>query len=543
MPVLRERSSRDTSRGNATKRMTHRYAALATTCITFAMAWAIAEHFELGPVDDAYISLRYADNWANGRGLCFNPEQRVEGYTNFLLVAIQATTIRCGADPVVAMSAISRLAHALLAGVFTLFVAEHVFRRRLLFATVAGVLFGLNAVLLCWGTSGLESCMYALLLLTSVMFAVARGQRFRPVLSAVFLILAGMTRPEAAAMLPVLLLIVYLRRRSLRPVVMYAAVFVIGFGAYFAIRAAHFGYLFPNTFYAKLDYGNTQLGRRGLQYAWDFATGMWPLMALIVVAVGLIRRAPLWAKALMMTTVLQGAVIVYEGGDHFAMFRFMVPVLPFLIGAALYPYVWVTRRYRLPEAKTSMAAMVVFAAVALSGITVGSGATRAEANAPPQFQRYQEEAKWTRQWCTIGRWLRGGAALDTSVSTVAIGAIAYHSDLVIVDPHGIVEAGVAHQKQDLGGGYAGHEKYDVNAVLAKRPGYLLLLNLLTPKAVPEDRVADHVWGTFNAEIVRDARLQRNYRYESIPFGDEYLNLHIRRDLPTPASPSRKITIR
>ena len=40
-------------------------------------------------IDDAYISLRYAENWANGYGPVFNPGERVEGYTNFLLVAIE----------------------------------------------------------------------------------------------------------------------------------------------------------------------------------------------------------------------------------------------------------------------------------------------------------------------------------------------------------------------------------------------------------------------------------------------------------------------
>ena len=34
--------------------------------------------------DDAFISFRYAANLAHGRGLVWNPGERVEGYTNFL---------------------------------------------------------------------------------------------------------------------------------------------------------------------------------------------------------------------------------------------------------------------------------------------------------------------------------------------------------------------------------------------------------------------------------------------------------------------------
>jgi arabinofuranosyltransferase len=33
--------------------------------------------------DDAMISMRHADNWANGHGFVWNPGERVEGYTNF----------------------------------------------------------------------------------------------------------------------------------------------------------------------------------------------------------------------------------------------------------------------------------------------------------------------------------------------------------------------------------------------------------------------------------------------------------------------------
>ena len=40
--------------------------------------------------DDAYISFRYAENLALGRGLVWNEGERVEGYTNFLWTVILA---------------------------------------------------------------------------------------------------------------------------------------------------------------------------------------------------------------------------------------------------------------------------------------------------------------------------------------------------------------------------------------------------------------------------------------------------------------------
>ena len=41
-------------------------------------------------VDDALISFRYAVNLVEGRGLVFNPGERVEGYTNFLWTIVLA---------------------------------------------------------------------------------------------------------------------------------------------------------------------------------------------------------------------------------------------------------------------------------------------------------------------------------------------------------------------------------------------------------------------------------------------------------------------
>ncbi len=51
--------------------------------------------------DDAFISYRYARNWADGHGPVFNPGQArpVEGYTNFLWTAFLAAALKIGFDP------------------------------------------------------------------------------------------------------------------------------------------------------------------------------------------------------------------------------------------------------------------------------------------------------------------------------------------------------------------------------------------------------------------------------------------------------------
>ena len=48
--------------------------------------------------DDAFISLRYANNFLLGKGLVFNPGEYVEGYTNFLWVVLLVLSGLLGGD-------------------------------------------------------------------------------------------------------------------------------------------------------------------------------------------------------------------------------------------------------------------------------------------------------------------------------------------------------------------------------------------------------------------------------------------------------------
>ena len=54
-------------------------------------------------LDDTFISLRYARNLVDGYGLVFNPNERVEGYTNFLFVLVAALCLKVGVEPIAAL--------------------------------------------------------------------------------------------------------------------------------------------------------------------------------------------------------------------------------------------------------------------------------------------------------------------------------------------------------------------------------------------------------------------------------------------------------
>jgi arabinofuranosyltransferase len=491
----------------------------------------VARRFQLGPVDDAYISLRYAANWASGRGLCFNPGEVVEGYTNFLLVVLEAAGIRAGLDPVLLMTLVGRASLAALAALVTGFVYTRVFPRRALLSLAAGLALTLNPVLICWAHSGLESCLYALLLLAAVLAALAADRLGWAIVAAVAVVLAGSTRPEGIVLLPVVLAAAYWRGRRWQPALFMAAIVLVGYGVYFAVRAVHFGYLLPNTFYAKVDYGGPLLALRGLRHVGDFARGGAPLALLVVTAAVLVRWAPLWTRVCLLAAGAQLAVIVYVGGDHFAMFRFLVSVVPFLGLAALYPAVILAQRLAPQRTVASAAIVVTLALVAASGLLVARQVKPGEAPPTTQFARYADECAHARAWTTLGRILRQYAQPNESLATIAVGALGCYSDLTIVDPLGIVDAKIAHQPRRLGAGVAGHEKYDVEYVLSRRPGYLLLVHYVTPEAVPREAVARAAWGDFNRTLATDPRLDAGYYYQILKLGSSYASVFVRRDLP------------
>ena len=90
-------------------------------------------------MDDAFISFRYADNWARGFGPVYNPgEAPVEGYTNFLWMALLTLGARLGGDIVI----LSRVLGA-AAGALTLLLLFHArrFVRGLIDTPLMAVLF------------------------------------------------------------------------------------------------------------------------------------------------------------------------------------------------------------------------------------------------------------------------------------------------------------------------------------------------------------------------------------------------------------------
>ncbi|WP_207477569.1 hypothetical protein [Arenibaculum pallidiluteum] len=452
-------------------------------------------------IDDAYISLRHAKNFVLGHGFNFNADERVEGYTNFLWTLLMTPPLYFGypAEPLVKVLGILS-AVGIIVAVFLL--ARHTV------GTLPGILLAaalaLDPRLAVLSTWGLEITFYPMLYGFAI-YALLTG---RTVLAALLFAGACMTRIEGVLLVGLSALYLlwsdrhlapssgWLELRTLMPwtrrFLVFSGVFAAIFGTYFALRWAYYGYMLPNTFYAKvgtpwnsaargLKYIHEMLSRMGLfgvvmlALALAAGIGVW----LLVRAIRRHRQAlaiePLAADQKERDRLLLIAMLfvylaytVAVGGDHFGE-RFIYHALVIvLVGTVVALSFAVDQAARAlssrhqgiqaarPVLRTTIASVV--AAVVLHGL----------ATHPHRFG----DMPGLIGWASLGVYLKNNAPQGASVATDAAGAIPYFSELPSIDTLGLGDIHIAHKKvPNLGRGAAGHEKGDPQYVLDRKPTY------------------------------------------------------------------------
>lgn len=218
-------------------------------------------------IDDMYIPLRYAKNWAAGNGLLWNAhEPPVEGYSNFIFVVLGALSLKLQLNPVIILKAAGVLG-LFVTSVFVYLIGRFWFDRRE--ALLSCILLLLYKGQIIWTASGLETTVFQSFMCASVYF-VLRGmgyqlfalERSNPNSGFLFLAgltisLAGLTRPETPVFMLLFLFLMYWDRpqsgfKAYRQGValLVLAIWIV-FLPYFIWRWHYFGYLFPNPVYCK----------------------------------------------------------------------------------------------------------------------------------------------------------------------------------------------------------------------------------------------------------------------------------------------------
>ena len=396
------------------------------------------------PYDDAFITLRYARNFAEGRGFVYNPAEGGLGTSSpFYGMVLGSLSRVTGADPLWLANWFSAFALA-VAGWYTFRLVLEDFG--LFAAAVAGASVAINPMLVSvWGGEWLVAIA-----------AMAAGFYYyrvdRLTAASVALSLAVLLRGEAVFGAAIVLVHASLTGRHgvLRALAVSAALGVIWAGTAWVV----IGHVMPTTLATK------QLhGRSGMFFTY-------------LAGFDLVGRQMIRADKQMLAL----AVLAWHG----ALFAALKRGVSLLIGLWVVTHVAFYAWMHLPFYHWYIAPVVfglsvaagigVAAIVAYTSLVVPNrAAARAISVAVALLlsaAMLAAEARSTRAWIrakpdprealsnSVGTWLAGHSAGDASVAYVEIGRIGYYSRRRIVDPMGLITPGAAQKVADRDFGWA-----------------------------------------------------------------------------------------
>ncbi len=402
-----------------------------------------------GPHDDDFIVYRYARNLVEGRGLVFQPGERVEGYSAPLWVLLEAGAIALRLDPVVA---------SLVCGVLATFVAAWAIGDAWCARfpedrwPVPALLLALTPAFAWHAVVGLGTTLLAALLALWLRAYEREARTGRTShASALWLALACLLRQECVLLAIPWLLALRGKRRTRA-----ALLPLVALGGWTCFRLVYYGRWLPISYSVKklpfavdLSYGLDYLARSTL----ECGIGLYLVLALFLL------RGRSQARTLTLGLLAHAAYVVYVGGDYLPLARFFVPVLPLLAFAAA-----LAARPLCAGARETERTVLIGALLVLQW-------TQRE-----RPQLFGEEHFFVDRWAALGRHFGKVLPGDARVAISPIGAFGYESRLPLVDILGLSNDRVWRAPPDLSIAMKGHHRYDATWVLEQEPAAIVLFN-------------------------------------------------------------------
>lgn len=431
--------------------------------------------------DDAFISLRYADNFVRGKGLVWQDGERVEGYTNFLWTIILSIPLYLRLDPV-RFSFAAGLCLFALSLFFTYRLAANLLHSKHL-ALLTMFLLGANYSFSSYATGGMETQLQTCLFVACAYLTLDSLNRkawttFRIVTLSVLLSLAMMTRLDSLLLLIVLLPVAVFSifreetgaaRKAFKVMCIFAPLLLL-VGTWLIWKLRFYGSVVPNTFYVKVN-SLTSL-KRGLIYVYLFFNSYWlipfPFLFLIF-----FRRLWRGENAALLTlslmTLLWLLYVIAVGGD-FMEFRFIVPVMPFIF----IQIAWlISRQIRQLKLRVCLILIVLLGSLHHALTFQTSAAIFYDVESTQALQSHLTDER--NDWAGIGKVLGDAFNYDSNVTiaTTAAGAIPYYSRLKTVDMLGLNDQWVARHGE-IAFPKPGHQRRATLAYLLERKVNLLI---------------------------------------------------------------------
>jgi hypothetical protein len=215
----------------------------------------------------------------------------------------------------------------------------------------------------------------------------------------------------------------------------------------------------PNTFYAKVDRFGLPLMLKGIRYALLFyVPHCLLLIPLFFLPDERFKRTQMIYLGVLLFS--QTLAVMLEGGDHYPASRFFVPLLP---AAALF---WLFSNFDVSKFNIIKKLRPEIVVALFCAFTLGAGfAIRG--------YRAMESAAGGERGQFISNWLKQNVPPDTLIATMSVGAVPYFTKLPTLDLVGLVDQHISHAIKETGRGKIGHEKFDNEYVMRRKPGVFL----------------------------------------------------------------------
>jgi hypothetical protein len=421
-------------------------------------------------IDDAFISFRYARNFAEGLGLVFNPGEKVEGYTNFLWTFILGLCSKLGFDlPTISVILASLFALGTLAifGMLMLRWLDNHPREGLL-ASLPLILFAAMGSQARFAVSGMETLLFVFLLTLAIYLFLYS----HPVFAGIVFGLTALTRPEGLMYFGIAIAFEILFSREtpitnenrFRQAFYLLISFLAIYFPYFLWRYFYYGFVFPNTFYAKASGFDIDRMLRGWQNL-TWILSRWNIFLILglamIAAINMFKKRNLiFIIGIVVVTFIYFIVV---GGDFVVWFgpRFLMPALTVLLLLSVEGLWLLLSKLRL----TGWIAKGVFA-----GITIILLYNAIWFSWPEKLDRMTLFANQMRSWKEIGAWMSSSMPKGTTVAVDAVGLIPYYSNFYSIDMFGLTDQYIAHKVMPAQTVVTtAHEKFDPEYILERDP--------------------------------------------------------------------------
>lgn len=454
--------------------------------------------------DDAFINFRYVENFLAGNGLVFNIGENVEGFTSFSWILILTFAKIFNLD-LILFSQIASITFGLLIFVILFLLSKDKKNSFLIFLISSSLLLSSGGFIY-WASSGMETTFFAFLIILIFYFYLRNTDLSKNYYFFIFSFLAIITRQEAFAIFSIFIIYKYLSNKHFysinnlhKKILLNISLMLIPLILLLVLRIYYYGYIFPNTYYAKTNLILPYF-YRGIEYVvnwfrFDLFYGVLilPVFYYFIKEKNQILSIPL---LLLSFYVLYN---LYIGGDVLPHNRFFIPILPIIYLAVSYSIV------NLKIQKQFLYLSLIFVLV-LSFIKYDLQSEKIN-------YTKQHELGLVKKMRIYAEYLNENNYKNSTAVISTIGSFGYYFQENVIDLVGLTDGFIAHNPKEvleiddnIPVGWK-ERTYNIDYIFDRTPEFIIFPAGYKPTAFPE------------AALFSDLRFYQNY-YVQLIFDNE-----------------------